>query len=122
MAMWMLNKTSINYLWACWRKRKSIVGTLQIKAGTLVRTKPDNVVQQQAETTDDTRAPDGFRRYWASWLPQILRKKKQSSNGSKTSNRKNFYKVWRGRVTLSEQHCRFPESGIQRLSDIAGGI
>ena len=45
MAMWMLNKTSINYLWACWRKRKSIVGTLQIKAGTLVRTKPDNVVQ-----------------------------------------------------------------------------
>ena len=25
-------------------------------------------------------------------------------------------------VTLSEQHCRFPKSGLQRLSDSAGGL
>merc|ERR1711871_438908 len=120
MAMWMLNKTSINYLWACWCKRKSIVGTLQIKAGRLVRTKPDNAVQQQAETTNDIQAPEGFRRYWASWLPQILRKKTQPSNGSKTGTRNNFDKVWRGRrkgVFYKWSHCRSsiagsPEPGL----------
>ena len=105
--LWALNKSAKNFLMIVWRKRRALLGDLNIDHGRLVRTLPEAAVARWFERhSRPSRAPNhpshirlhstGVLEFWKPWLQYV---EANRSKQYKKSRRKNFFRVWRGNQT-----------------------
>ena len=103
MAMWTMDKTSRNFMFAAWRHRASIVGTLKVVGGRLVRVPPVS----HPGGTPSTSSPQPS--------PPPTQHKGKRRTGKK--GRYNFYKVWEGKgqgVFYKWSDCKAAMKGCPR--------
>ena len=105
--LWALNKSAKNFLMVVWRKRRALLGDLNIAHGRIVRTPPKVAVVRWLERhRRSSLAPDqlphirlhgrGVLEFWKPWVQYV---EDNRSKQYKKSRRKNFFRVWRGTQT-----------------------
>ena len=92
-ALWVMDKTTKNYLAKCWAFRKSVMGDLTIERGRLVRSAPTKDFVHSPVRED--RPFYQLRRFWGPWVA-----KPPPMNPwprGKGMKRRGFFAVWSGR-------------------------
>ena len=100
MAYWMIDKAVKNYLCACWRLRKALLGEVRVEHGRLVHT-PSTIPAAPLLAAQAAHLPlqpymqpsSEWRRFWLAWVPGagVPRARKRRRKHS------TFFCVWSGR-------------------------
>ena len=114
-AAWALDKTTKNFLLACWRRRAHFVGHLRVCGGALVRedaTDAREAASVPAETPRRSAAQlEACKPFWVDWI----RKPAKPRSGKRSKGRSPFFVVLAGSrpgIFTSWMECKQSVSGF----------
>ena len=104
-AHWLVDKASKNFLVACWRLRETLLGTLRVTGGRLVRCFSNKVyeveVAKQRAATAQQQDVNIYKHFWEPWMPRKVSRWRDMTAHSTRPERKfkaAFYVVKGGHV------------------------
>ena len=107
--LWSIDKSVKNFLLIAWRMRTALAGSYNIVGGRIVCTPPDDklLTWLHQRMSQRNRQPPvrlarcephdpAMREFWEPWLHYL---EPRSSNKTRKSIRKKFFRVWQGHTT-----------------------
>ena len=99
-ARWVVDKAAKNFLCACWKLRRAILGEVRVERGRLmhepVHVPVAGLTQRESARSALTRADLEFRQFWSAWMPGKAAGDRRRRRGRAHLP---FFAVWKGRQT-----------------------